>query len=142
MIMRSFKFNVGDLLRLNGRIDGISPVGCPEKTYTHSLRVDFRFWDGTSNVYVVTAGDGIGLVVLEDDMELQEAAGSAVAGVPQEPGAQGELYSLTRDEMLVFAERITFHLDDRLVPFSRETLRSEAWLLGYEFAKSYNKKED
>jgi hypothetical protein len=39
--------------------------------------------------------------------------------------------------MLEFAEKMTFHLDDRLVPFSRETLRSEAWLLGYSFAKEH-----
>lgn len=49
----------------------------------------------------------------------------------------GELYSVTRDEMLEFAEKMTYPLDDHLVPCSRETLRSEAWLLGYTFGKSH-----
>lgn len=48
---------------------------------------------------------------------------------------------VTREEMLELARRETYHLDDRLVPFSRETLRAEAWLLGYEFAKDHGKEE-
>ena len=72
--MNSFKFKVGDLLKLSG--DGVSVVlpGNPAKGYKDSLRVSFRFWDGKSNVYVVTAEDGIGFVVEENMVELQEAA--------------------------------------------------------------------
>ena len=137
--MRSFKFNIGDLLKYNK--DGwVSPAGSPDKHYTHSLRVEFRFWDGLSNVYVVTAEDGLGMFILEDDADLQEAAVEALGKMPREassPDAAVETYSLTRDEMLEFAEKMTFHLDDRLVPFSRETLRSEAWLSGFVFAKAH-----
>ena len=43
----------------------------------------------------------------------------------------------TREEMLELAKRETFHLDDRLVPFDRETLRAEAWLAGYYFVKRH-----
>lgn len=39
--------------------------------------------------------------------------------------------------MLEFAKMATFHLDDRLVPFDRETLRAEAWLAGYEMSKRF-----
>ncbi len=72
--MNSFKFKVGDLLKLSG--DGVSVVlpGNLAKGYKDSLRVSFRFWDGKSNVYVVTAEDGIGFVVEENMVELQEAA--------------------------------------------------------------------
>lgn len=57
--MRGFKFYIGDLLKYNK--DGwISPIGCPDKHYIRSLRVEFRFWDGKQNVYVVTAEDGLG----------------------------------------------------------------------------------
>ena len=39
--------------------------------------------------------------------------------------------------MLEFAKMATFHLDDRLVPFDRETLRAEAWLAGHEMSKRF-----
>ena len=42
--------------------------------------------------------------------------------------------------MIELAKRETFHLDDRLVPFDRETLRAEAWLQGYEFAMRHQPK--
>ena len=134
--MRSFKFNVGDLLKVcEGTGCIMSPSG---KQYFDSLRVEFRFCDGMNNLYVVSAEDGIGLVIVEDNgIELQEASADAVPGMAPEPEEEGERYSLTREEMLEFAEKMTFHLDDRLVPFSRETLRSEAWLLGYSFAKAH-----
>jgi len=45
----------------------------------------------------------------------------------------------TREEMLDFAKMATFHLDDRLCPFSREDLRAESWLNGYYFAKRHQK---
>ena len=44
---------------------------------------------------------------------------------------------VTREEMLEFAKQATFHLDDRLVHYDRETLRAESWLMGYEFAKRF-----
>ncbi len=44
---------------------------------------------------------------------------------------------VTREEMLEFAKQATFQLDDRLCPYDRETLRAEAWLMGYEFAKRH-----
>lgn len=72
--MNSFKYNVGDLLKLSGDIASIISPGKPDKEYKDCLRVSFRFWDGKSNVYVVTAEDGIGLIVEEDKVELQEAA--------------------------------------------------------------------
>ena len=72
--MNSFKFKVGDLLKLGGDLVSIIPLGNPEKEYSDGLRVSFRFWGGKSNMYVVTAEDGIGLVVEEDKVELQEAA--------------------------------------------------------------------
>lgn len=138
--MNSFRFSIGDLLKVRN-VDWISPAGCPEKQYTHSLRVAFRFWDGKDNVYVVTAEDGLGMFVVEGNAELQEAASDAVvpeAGrAPQDEEAEEERYSLTRDEMLEFAQQMTFSLDDRLVPLSREALRSDAWLQGFVFAKAH-----
>lgn len=139
--MRSYKFNIGDLLKLTGNIEGISSPANPSKMYHDNLRVVFRFWDGKDNVYVVTAEDGIGLFLVEHDAELQEAA--IMAPGTEELRTQGSetdndgLYHLSREEMLEFAQLITYNLDDRLVPCSRETLRSEAWLLGYEFAKAH-----
>ncbi len=49
-------------------------------------------------------------------------------------------YELTREELLEFAKLATYHLDDRLCPLSREELRAEAWLQGYEFVKSHTSK--
>ena len=49
---------------------------------------------------------------------------------------------VSREEMLEFAKMATFHLDDRMVPFDRETLRAEAWLIGYEFAKRFPQKQE
>lgn len=48
---------------------------------------------------------------------------------------------VSREEMLEFAKQATFSLDDRLVPYDRETLRAEAWLTGYEFAKRFGMKK-
>lgn len=44
---------------------------------------------------------------------------------------------VSREEMLEFAKMATFDLDDRLVPFDRETLRAEAWLLGHEMSQRF-----
>ena len=48
---------------------------------------------------------------------------------------------VTREEMLELAKYETYHLDDRLCPLSREDLRAEAWLQGYEFARRHERKE-
>lgn len=53
-----------------------------------------------------------------------------------------EEIALTREEVLELAKMATFHLDDRLVPSSREDLRAEAWLMGYQFAKSHAKQRE
>lgn len=137
--MRSFKFNIGDLLKVINRNgpDCILARNGSGKEYRDSLRVEFRFWDGNENVYIVATGDGTCLPIGEDDVELQESAGEALAEMPrevQEPDAAAETYTLTREQMLDFAEKMTFLLDSRLVPFSRETLRSEAWLMGFTYA--------
>ena len=39
--------------------------------------------------------------------------------------------------MLELAKLDTFHLDDRLCPYSREDLRAESWLQGFMFAKRH-----
>lgn len=72
--MNIFKFKVGDLLKVGGNIESFISPANPSKEYRDNLRVVFRFWDGKNNVYVVTAEDGIGLILIEDDAELQEAA--------------------------------------------------------------------
>ena len=48
---------------------------------------------------------------------------------------------VTREEMLELAKYETYHLDDRLCPMSREDLRAESWLQGYEFARRHQPKE-
>lgn len=53
-----------------------------------------------------------------------------------------EEITLTREELLEFAKMATFHLDDRLCPFSREDLRAEAWIVGYQFAKRHQKQHE
>lgn len=46
--------------------------------------------------------------------------------------------ALNEEEMLTFADRMSAHLDDRLCPYSRNELRSRAWMDGYLFAKQHN----
>jgi hypothetical protein len=41
------------------------------------------------------------------------------------------------EEMLAFAEKESFWLDDRLCPYDRTELRSRSWLEGYRFAKMH-----
>ena len=52
-----------------------------------------------------------------------------------------ETMEISREEMLEFAKLATFHLDDRLVPYDRETLRAEAWLMGYQFARRNGRRQ-
>ena len=72
--MHGYSFNVGDLLKVGENLGSICSPANVEKQYKDSLRVEFRFWDGQNNVYVVTAEDGITMLLLEKDAELQEAA--------------------------------------------------------------------
>ena len=72
--MNKYKFNAGDLLKVSEALGSICSPANTEKQYKDSLRVEHRFWDGRNNVYVVTAEDGITLLIMEKDAELQEAA--------------------------------------------------------------------
>jgi len=72
--MHEYSFNVGDLLKVEKHILYTCSPANVEKHYKDNLRVEFRFWNGKDNFYVVTAGDGISFVLLEKDVELQEAA--------------------------------------------------------------------
>ena len=72
--MHGYSFNVGDLLKVGENLGSIWSPANVEKKYKDSLRVEFRFWDGKDNVYVVTAEDGIMMLLMEKDAELQEAA--------------------------------------------------------------------
>ena len=62
-------------------------------------------------------------------------------GVYQDENVLGMVKYIREDkvpndnEMLEFAEKMTYHLDDRLCPFSREELRAYAFLEGMDFAK-------
>ena len=62
------------MLKVGENLGSICSPANIEKQYTDCLRVEFRFWDGKDNVYVVTAEDGITMLLLEKDAELQEAA--------------------------------------------------------------------
>lgn len=82
--MHGYSFNIGDLLRIaaGSNTEYITSPADPEKHYIDSLRVVFRFWDGKQNVYVVTASDGITVLLVESDAELQEPA-EEVANEPE-----------------------------------------------------------
>lgn len=72
--MHGYSFNVGDLLKVGENLVSICSPANVEKQYKDNLRVESRFWDGQDNVYVVTAEDGITMLLREKDAELQEAA--------------------------------------------------------------------
>lgn len=153
--MISYKFNIGDLLKVS-RESGAECFCSPydrSKEYRDNLKVVFQFWDGMKKMYVVTAEDGVGLVVDEDSVELQDSGQDRLrqieknlAGMPRREAPDGEVteerYSMTRQEVIDLARRATFRLDDHPVPFDRETLRAESWLAGYEFAKDHERKEE
>ena len=46
-----------------------------------------------------------------------------------------EDYVPSRAELVEIGKQMTFHIDDRLCPYSREQLRAESWVEGYYFAK-------
>ena len=89
--MHGYSFNVGDLLKVGENLGSIWSPANVEKKYKDSLRVEFRFWDGKDNVYVVTAEDGIMMLLMEKDAELQEAA-------PEEAQAPDTVNSRLLDE--------------------------------------------
>jgi len=90
--MHGYSFNIGDLLKLGGSdVTSISSPANPDKQYSDSLRVEFRFWDGKDNVYVVTAEDGIGLFLLEKDAVLQEAAEEVANKPTEDPQANSRM---------------------------------------------------
>lgn len=74
---------------------------------------------------------------------IQENMGQKMYGVNQDESIDGMVKYIRSDfvpndeEMLAFAEKESFWLDDRLCPYSREELRSRAWLEGYRFAKRH-----
>ena len=53
-----------------------------------------------------------------------------------------EQITRTREELLELARAVTFHLDDRLVPYSREDLRAMAWIEGFTFTKRHQQKAE
>ena len=70
--MNEFKFNIGDLLKVNNELTSVSSSANGTKQYTDCLQVEFRFFDGEDNVYVVKAEDGISLLLMEKYAALQE----------------------------------------------------------------------
>lgn len=91
--MEDFKFNVGDLMRINPscEFNGVSSPANPQKVYTENLRVTFRFWDGMCNIYVLMTEDDISVILNEGDLELVEAAPRKA---PEAPSAVGCDYIL------------------------------------------------
>lgn len=70
--MRTFKFNIGDMIKpFSPQLSLITPAN-PQKEYREHLRVTFRFWDGKDNIYVVEADDGVSLFIMEKDAVLDD----------------------------------------------------------------------
>ena len=53
-----------------------------------------------------------------------------------------EKLELTKSELIELARIATFHLDDRLVPYSRENLRAMAWIEGFYFVKRHQQADE
>lgn len=72
---------------------------------------------------------------------IQENMDNQMYGVNQDEIVRGMVKYIREDrvpnetEMLAFAEKMSFWIDDRLCPYDRKELRSRSWLDGYEFAK-------
>ena len=69
-----FKYNIGDVLKVQPPTMGISSPARPDIIYKEHLRVVFRFWDGGAHVYVVEPEDGIGMFIMEQDAALESRA--------------------------------------------------------------------
>jgi len=110
--MHGYSFNVGDLLKVGENLGSIWSPANVEKKYKDSLRVEFRFWDGKDNVYVVTAEDGISMLLMEKDAELQEAA-------PEETQASDTVNSRLLDEDTYNAFRRLGILDTSVRSYNR-----------------------
>lgn len=89
----AFLFDVGNVLRTKrdekGNIVFISPIGNPALSFDSNLTVLFRFYDGTSHVYVLDTGYGdVSVLGTEEQLELQENVRdlSATFSVPTVPG--------------------------------------------------------
>ena len=74
---------------------------------------------------------------------IQENMVEQMYGVNQDNNIRGMVRYIREDvvpndeEMLEFAKEMTFHLDDRLCPYTREELRARAFLMGMDFAKRH-----
>lgn len=74
-------------------------------------------------------------IFIQEDMNNQQY------GVNQDEHIRGMVRYVREDfipneeEMLEFADKMSFRIDDRLCPYDRTELRSRAWLDGYMFAK-------
>lgn len=75
------------------------------------------------------------------EIYIQENDTSMHYGIKQDKNIKGMVRYIRSDyvpnagEMKEFANQMTFHLDDRLEPLSREELRILAFLEGFYFAK-------
>ena len=75
------------------------------------------------------------------EIYIQENDESMKYGIDQDNAIEGmvryvrEDYAPSRAEMIEIGKQMTFHIDDRLCPYSREQLRAESWVEGYYFAK-------
>ena len=110
--MHGYSFNVGDLLKVGENLGSIWSPANVEKKYKDCLRVEFRFWDGQNNIYVVTAEDGISMLLMETDAELQEAA-------PEEAQASDTVNSRLLDEDTYNAFRRLGILDTSVRSYNR-----------------------
>jgi len=110
--MHGYSFNVGDLLKVGENLGSIWSPSNVEKKYKDCLRVEFRFWDGQNNIYVVTAEDGISMLLMEKDAELQEAA-------PEEAQASDTVNSRLLDEDTYNAFRRLGILDTSVRSYNR-----------------------
>lgn len=73
VIYSTFKYGVGDVLKVSKQDMILKLPINPEKEYKDNLRVVYRFYDGNHG-YVLESDDGCCLVLLEDDLELVEKA--------------------------------------------------------------------
>lgn len=93
----NFKYNIGDILKVNDpNMDLCSPNGFG-KMYHDNLRVVFRFYDG-NHVYIVEAEDGICLILLEYQAELVERSTAPNTPPDNAPEPEPQTKTVTQDE--------------------------------------------
>lgn len=66
---REFKFSAGDVVRVVSHI-AINPSDIAYEMFGRELSVDYCFFDGDKNVYVLPIDDGVHGCLFEDDLEL------------------------------------------------------------------------